>query len=120
MECRISDVIGFNLRSSLDCRGEKLRHFRIRAAVVSLGILCLVPHTDSERLPSALGDKRNFVLESFLFSKQRKDVLLQPLGELRNTIGLQMHINSACKHDTLLAPRCQRGNSDNHYWFRYS
>src|SRR5437660_1337026 len=53
---------------------------------------------------SCCGAPCDFVLEPFLFSEQRKDVFLQPLGKLRNTIGLQMHINSACKHDTLLAP----------------
>src|SRR5258708_17146332 len=108
VERRVSDVIGFNLRSSLNYRGEDLRHFRVSSAVVSLGILSLVPQTDCERFRAALANKRDFVLESFLFSKQREDVLLQPLGKLLNAIGLQMHINSACKHGTLLGPRCQR------------
>ena len=100
MKRRVGDVIGFNLKGALDYRGEKLRHFWVSSTVVNLGILCLVPQADSERFPATLGDERDFVLESFLFSKQRKDVLLQPLGELRNAIGLQMHVNSACKHDT--------------------
>jgi hypothetical protein len=66
VEGRVSDVIGFNLRGPLDDRDEKLRHFRVCSTVVSLGILCLVPQTDSERFPAALGNKRYFVLE-FLF-----------------------------------------------------
>jgi hypothetical protein len=37
---------------------------RILVAVVSLGFLCLVPHAVSERFPAALGDRRDFVLES--------------------------------------------------------
>jgi len=28
------------------------------------GILCLIPHADSERFPAAQGDKRDFVLKS--------------------------------------------------------
>src|SRR5436309_2791353 len=120
VECRVSDVKGFNLRRSLNYRGEELRHFWVSSAVVSLGILRFVPQTDSERFRPALANERDFVPESLLFSKQGEDVLLEPLGKLRNAIGLQMHINSACKHGTLLDSRCQRGDSDNHYRFRYS
>src|SRR6266852_6707348 len=117
VERRVSDVKGFNLRSSLNYRGEDLCHFWVSSAVVSPSILCFVPQTDCERFGAALSNEGDFVLESFLFSKQGEDVLLQLLGKLRNAIGFQMHINSACKHDTLLGSRCQRGDSDNHYWF---
>src|SRR5260221_13232393 len=120
VESRVSDVKGFNLRTSLNYRGEDLRHFWVSSAVVSLGILRFVPQTDCERFRAALSNERDFVLESFLFSKQWEVVLLQPLGKLRNAIGLQMHVNSACKHDTLLGSRCQRGDSDNHWWFSTS
>src|SRR5882762_6493951 len=120
VERRVSDVKGFNLRSSLNYRGEDLRHFWVSSAVVSPSILCFVPQTDCERFGAALSNEGDFVLESFLFSKQGEDVLLQLLGKLRNTIGLQMHVNSACKHGTLLGSRCQRGDSDNHYWFSTS
>src|SRR5690349_24280352 len=102
VERRVSDVKGFNLRSSLNYRGEDLRHFRVSYAVVSLGILRFVPNADSERFRAALSNERDFVLKSFLFSKQGENVLLQPLGKLCNAIELQMHINSSCKHDTLL------------------
>src|SRR5258706_8800828 len=120
VERRVSDVIGFNLRGSLNYRGEDLCHFWVSSATVSLGILPFVPQTDSEPFPAVMADERDFVLESLLFSKQREDVLLQLLGKLRNAIGLQMHVNSACKHDTLLGSRRQRGDSDNHYWFSNS
>src|SRR5260370_24726111 len=76
VERRVSDVIGFNLRISVNCRGEDLRHFWISCAVVGLGILGFVPQTDCERFRPALSDERDFVLESFLFSKQGEDVLL--------------------------------------------
>src|SRR5208282_2758480 len=120
VERRVSDVIGFNLRSALNYRGEDLRHSWVSSAVVSLGILSLVPQTDCESHRAALANERDFVLESFLFSKQREDVLLQPLGKLLNAIGFQMHINSACKHGTLLGSRCQGVDSDNHLWLSYS
>ena len=75
MERRVCDIKGFNLRGrSFDYRGEKLRHFAVRPAIVRFGILRRVPQTDSERFPAALADKRDFVLESLLFSKQWKDV----------------------------------------------
>src|SRR5947209_2471829 len=76
VERRVSDVIGFNLRISVNYRGEDLRHFWISCAVVGLGILGFVPQTDCERFRPALSDERDFVLESFLFSKQGEDVLL--------------------------------------------
>src|SRR5258708_16541949 len=120
VERRVSDVIGFNLQSSLNYLVEDLRHFGVSSAAVSFGILSLVPQTDCERFRAALANERDFVLESFLFPKQRSDVLLQLLGKLRNAIGLQMHINSACKHDTLLGSRCQGGDSDNHSWLSLS
>src|SRR5258705_13084116 len=116
VERGVSDVIGFNLRSSLNYFVEDLRHFGVSSAAVSFGILGFVPQTDRERFRAALANKRDFVLESFLLSKQGEDVLLQPLGKLRNTIGFQMHVNSACKHDTLLGSRCQGGDSGNHSW----
>src|SRR5216683_3977146 len=70
VERRVSDVKGFNLRGSLNYRGEDLRHFWVSSAAVSLGILRFVPQTDSERFRAALSNERDFVLESFLFSKQ--------------------------------------------------
>src|SRR5258708_6514166 len=76
VERRVSNVIGFNLRISVNYRGEDLRHFWISCAVVGLGILGFVPQTDCERFRPALSDERDFVLESFLFSKQGEDVLL--------------------------------------------
>src|SRR6266849_4812761 len=98
VERRVSDVKGFNLRSSVNYCGKDLRHFWVGSTVISLGILGFVPQTDSERFRAPLSNERDLVLESLLFSKQGEDVLLQPLGKLRNAIGLQMHINSACKH----------------------
>src|ERR1700676_4839452 len=86
VERRVSDVIGFNLKESLNYRGKDLRHFWVSSAAVGLGILRFVPQTDRERFRAALANERDFVLESLLFSKQGKDVLLQPLGKLRNTI----------------------------------
>src|SRR6266478_114452 len=120
VEGRVGNLVGFNLWSSLNHSRQDFRHFGIRFAVVGFRVLSVIPQTDSERFRSARDDERDFVLESLLFSKQGKNVLFDRLGELRNAIGLQMHGNSACKHATLLGSRCQRGDSDNHYWFRYS
>src|SRR5260221_4784555 len=76
VESRVGDVIGFNLGRPFNYCGEKLRHFWVRCAIVSLGILRCVPQTDSKCFPAALSNERDFVLEPFLFSEQRKDVLL--------------------------------------------
>ena len=82
MERRVSDVIGFNLRSSLIYCGDDLRNLRVSSAVVSLGTLRLIPQTDRERFRAALANERDFVLESFLFPKERENIPLQPSGKL--------------------------------------
>src|ERR1700682_2627160 len=107
MERRVSDVIGFNLGSSLNHSRQDLRHFWIGCAVVSVRVLCCVPQADSERFCSCRTNERDFVLDSLLFSKQGNDFLLERPGKLRNAIGLQMHGNSACKHVTLLGCHCR-------------
>jgi len=80
VERRVGDVIGFNLRNSVNYCGEDLRHFWVSSAVVSLGIFCFVPQADSERFRPVLSNERNFVLESFLFAEQGEDVLLPSSG----------------------------------------
>src|SRR5947209_9431379 len=109
VEGRVGNLIGFNLRSSLNHSRQDLRHFWIGPAVVSFRVLCSFPQTDSECFPSARSNERDFVLEPFLFSKQGNDFLLQPLGQLGSAIELQMHGHSACKHVTLLGCHGQRG-----------
>src|SRR5258706_394432 len=52
-------------------------------------------------------------------SQQGNDFPFQSLGEV-GYAALQMHGDFACKHGTLLGSRCQGGDSDNYYWFRYS
>src|SRR5216684_6628691 len=120
VEGGVGNLIGFNLWCSLNHSRQDLRHFGIRFAVVGFRVLSVIPQTDCEPFRSAWDDERDFVLESLLFSKQRKNVLFDRLGELRKAIGLQLHGYSACKHEILLGSRCQRGDSDNHYWFRHS
>src|SRR6202171_3777577 len=117
MEGRVGHRISFNLRSSLNHSRQDLRYFWIGSAVVSFRLLCCVPQADSERFCSCRTNERDFVLESLLFSKQGNDFLLERARKLRNAIGLQMHGNSACKHDTLLGRYCKGGDSDNLHWF---
>ena len=70
VEGRVCNVIGFNLGSTLDHSRQDLCYFGIRSAVVSSRVLCCVPKADSERFLPALSNECDFVLESFLFSKQ--------------------------------------------------
>src|ERR1700757_733669 len=60
VECRVGDVVGFDLGCSLNYRGEYLGHLWISSAVVSLGILRLVPQTDREGFRAALSHERDF------------------------------------------------------------
>src|SRR6266849_3750264 len=90
VEGRVGNLVGFNLWCSLNHSRQDLRHFGIRFAVVGFRVLSVIPQTDCEPFRSAWDDERDFVLESLLFSKQRKNVLFDRLGELRNAIGLQL------------------------------
>ena len=98
----VGNIEGFHLRWSVNHCREELRHFVVSFAVVSFRAFRPVSQTDPERFRSGWSNEGDFVLEPFLFSKQGNDFLLQPLGKLRNAVGLQMHIYSACKHLSLL------------------
>jgi hypothetical protein len=82
--------------------------------VVGFGVLFVIPQTDSKRIRFAWADKRDFVLEPGLFSKQGKNVLFDSLREFHNAIGFQLHGNSACKHVNLLGCHGQGAIIDNH------
>ena len=49
VEGRVGNLIGFNLRSSLNYSRQELLHFGIRSAVVGFRVLFVFPQTDSER-----------------------------------------------------------------------
>src|SRR6266849_9606514 len=91
VEGRVGNLIGVNLGSSLNHSRQDLCYFWIGSAVVSFRVLWCVPQADSERFCSCRTNKRDFVLESLLFSKKGNDFLLERPGKLRNGIGLQMH-----------------------------
>src|SRR6266852_7204264 len=116
VEGGIGNLIGLYLRSSVNHLRQSLRHFGVSSAVVGFRVLCLVPQTDAECFLSSRCDKRDFVPESVLFSKQGKDFPFQSLGELGNA-ALQMHGDFACKHVNLLG-WLAKGDSDNLPWYR--
>src|SRR6266446_160583 len=101
VEGGIGNLIGLYLRSSVNHLRQGLRHIGVSSAVVAFRVFCLVPQTNTKCFFSSRCDKRDFVPESFLFSKQGKDFPFQSLGELGNA-ALQMHGDFACKHVNLL------------------
>jgi hypothetical protein len=70
VEGRIGNLVGFNLRSAINQSRQNLRHFGMRYAVVGFRVFFVFPQTDSKRLRLAQADKRDFVMEPGLFSKQ--------------------------------------------------
>src|SRR5437016_1720887 len=102
VEGGIGNLIGLYLRSSVNHLRQGLRYFGVSFAVVAFRVFGLVPQTDSKCFLSSRCDKRDFVPESLLFSKQGNDFLFQSLGELGNA-ALQMHGDFACKHVNLPA-----------------
>src|SRR5438445_5210038 len=90
VEGGIGNLIGFYLRSSVNHLRQGLRHFGVSSAVVAFRILCLVPQTDAKCFLSSWCDKRDFVPESLLFSKQGKDFPFKCQVELvKNAIQMQ-------------------------------
>src|ERR1700736_4923323 len=88
VEGRVGNRIGFHLGSSLNHSSEQLCYFRICSTVVSFRVLCCVPHADSERFYSSRINQRDLVLESFLLTKQGKNVLFDSLSKFRNAVWL--------------------------------
>src|SRR5271167_3798662 len=102
VEGRVGDLVGFDLRSSLNHLRQGSRHFRIGSAVIRFRVLFLIPQTDSHCFRSTGGNERDFVLEAFLFSKQGSDFLVDRVGKLPNAIRLQMYGHTSSKHGNLL------------------
>src|SRR5260370_1675293 len=88
VEGRVGNLVRFNLWSSLNHSRQDFPHLGIRFAVVGFRVLPVIPQPDSERFRSPRTDKRHFVLEPLLLSKQGKNVLFDPLGEFRIAIML--------------------------------
>jgi len=95
----------FHMERSIHKFCEDLGYFLVSLAVVGFRTLCAVPQAYSERFGSGWGNKGDLVLKSLLFSKYWDDFLFQRLRELDSTVGLQMQIDSACKHVGLLEIR---------------
>jgi hypothetical protein len=72
MEGRTGNFIGVNLRSSLDNCPKTLEQSWIGITAISVRVLFLMPQADCDSVSSVGSDERNFVLETFLFSKQRE------------------------------------------------
>src|SRR5258707_11327671 len=70
VEGRIGNLVGANLRCSLNHLRQGLQHSWIGIAAIGLGVLFLIPQTDSDGFRSPRGDERDFVLEAFLLPKQ--------------------------------------------------
>src|SRR6266487_3232431 len=91
-----SDVCFSDL--SLKHFAQHLLHFGIGSAAVGFGVLFLIPQTDSDRLRSAWDHEGDLVLETFLFSQERNDFLLDAVGKRLGGIGLETHGHLSCKH----------------------
>src|ERR1700686_2182344 len=95
---RVNNVRGLNLGRPLDESCQRLQHLRIGIGVVSLGISFVFPQTDCSHINSTGTSESDFVLETILFTKQRKDFLLKSSRVIGERIRFQMNRNIACKH----------------------
>jgi hypothetical protein len=79
---------------------------RIGIGVVSFGISFVFPQTDCSHINSAGTSECDFVLETILFTKQRKDFLLKSSRVIGKRMRFQMNRDIACKHGQ---PPCRLG-----------
>src|SRR2546421_5882032 len=98
VEGRVRNLVGLNLRCSLNHLRQARQHLRIDVAAIVVRVLFPIPQTDRNRFGAVRGNKRNLVLEAILFPKQGQDVLLERLGELTGRVGLQMQRHITCVH----------------------
>ena len=102
MEGRTGNLMGVNLRSSLNHLPQGLQHCWIGLAAVGVRVLFLIPQTDCKDFRSIRGDQGQFVPEPFLLSKQRQDLVLKRSVKLCNAIGLQADGDTTSEHENLL------------------
>jgi hypothetical protein len=102
VEGRVANLIDAYLRSALNHFPQGLQHSWIGIAAIGVGILFLIPQTDSDGFGAPRDDERHFVPEALLLPKQRKDFLFDQTGELRNAIRLQVDGDTASKYVNLL------------------
>src|SRR5436309_7559769 len=111
VEGRVRHLIRLHPRRALDHLLQRLEDGGIRATRVPLCVFFQIPHADANRVCSARGDERDFVLEALLLPKHRNDVLVEELGERWRVPRLELEGNTACKYVNLLGWRGPRGET---------
>src|SRR5947199_166834 len=112
-ESGVRNLVGLELRSSVHHLCQDLGHFCVTPPIVVVGVLLGVPQAQTESLGSTRDNERDFIPKPTLFSKQRDDVLFQPLGKLDRAVGLQLHGYATCIHICFLGCHGQGGIADN-------
>src|SRR4029077_17370081 len=98
VEGRVDNLRALNLRRTLDKSSSRLQRLRIGIGVVSFDISFVFPQTYCSHINSAGTSECDFVLETILFTKQRKDVVPKSSRVSGKRIGFQMNRDIACKH----------------------
>src|SRR5438105_4071609 len=102
VEGRVRHLIRLHPRRALKHLLQRLEDGGIRATRIRLCVFFQIPHADANRVCSARGDERDFVLEALLLPKHRNDVLVEELGERCRVPRLEMERIKAYKHINLL------------------
>src|SRR5258706_10199407 len=113
VESGVGDLVGVNLRRSLDQLRQDSGHIGVGTAVVGFRALFVVPQTDAERILAGWSNKGDFIQKALLLPKHGNDVRFQLLGEFSPAVGLQMQRHSTCIHVAFLGCHGQEGISDN-------
>jgi hypothetical protein len=120
VECRVGNLIGFNLGSSLNhhCR-QDLRYFCIGFAVVSFRVLCCVPEADSERFCSPGATNVISSWNPFCFRSRGRMSFSILWVDSATLLGFRCMETLRVNMTLSLVLNAKGGESDNHYWFRY-
>src|SRR5204862_4552582 len=98
VERRVGNLVGPNLRRSVNDGRQGLQHCWISVAAIRLRVLLPVPQADGNGVLAVGGEERELVGEPVLFPKPGQDVRLDRLGKLTAGIGLRMHGNLSRVH----------------------
>src|SRR5947199_10480790 len=66
VECRVRNLIGLNLRSSLNHFRQGSQHLRVGCVAVGLRVLFMVTQSDFHRLRTAVGDARYLIFVAYM------------------------------------------------------
>src|SRR5438552_3958061 len=99
-EGRVANLIDADLRGPFNHFPHALQHSGIDITAIGVGVLLLIPQTDSDGFRASRHNERHFILEALLGSKVGMSFLLHYLRKLSNTVWFQSDRDTTIEHVT--------------------